>query len=282
MFEQLESYILTDDVKTDDVPPLSSKRLHYIILGIISFAILLYVRIEFQNDHGHSLSTIYTKSLEHLPVKCKNQDGSNNSEDTKQLPSYQYNSIQETFNPQYREDWRILGFTNMKYVDVAKIWYMQLYKLGYRNHRLAALDYTTYNYLNNFTDFQGGIIYAYGAKERKSLLGGKSIWQVRIDTVLEQLESGMNIFVIDVDSIWLKYRDFSLLSTNVDIFHADGNPMPHDIASYNRYKNHVKRSIHAKKTPFELIKMKAAAVTLTQNLLNSAKFRERNFTKICS
>ena len=75
-------------------------------------------------------------------------------------------------------------------------------------------------------------MYTYGARERKSVIGGKSIWQIRIDTVVEQLEAGVNIFVIDVDSIWLKYRDFSLLPTNVDIFHADGNPMPHDIASY--------------------------------------------------
>ena len=248
MFESLEPYVLSDDA-SDTSEPLTNKRIHFTIFGIVGVVLLAYVRIEFQNDHGHSLSTIYAKSLEHIPVKCINEktgelksvqahqinQNNRNSSETRILSQNpEENTLQSTFNPQNpsREKWIILGFTNMKYVEVAKVWYMQLYKLGYRNHRLGALDYTTYDYLNNITDFHGGVMYTYGARERKSVIGGKSIWQIRIDTVVEQLEAGVNIFVIDVDSIWLKYRDFSLLPTNVDIFHADGNPMPHDIASY--------------------------------------------------
>lgn len=45
------------------------------------------------------------------------------------------------------------------------------------------------------------------------------------------LEAGINVFVSDVDSVWLKHRDLRQLPLNVDIFHADGYPMPHDIAT---------------------------------------------------
>ena len=38
------------------------------------------------------------------------------------------------------------------------------------------------------------------------------------------------MFLVDVDSIWLKYHDLSLLPTNIDIFHASAKKMPHDVA----------------------------------------------------
>ena len=124
------------------------------------------------------------------------------------------------------EEWIILGFTNYKFLAVAQIWFTQLRALGYKNHKLAAMDVQTFEYLSNHGEFKDHVVYSSGAT------GGElqNIWQKRIDTILSYLNQGINVFVADTDSIWLKYRELSDLPVNVDIFHGDGNPMPQEIS----------------------------------------------------
>ena len=87
------------------------------------------------------------------------------------------------------------------------------------------MDEEAYQFLSNHKEFKDHVVYSSGAE------GGatQNIWQKRIDTILKFLQEGINVFVADVDSIWLKKVDLSDLPINVDIFHGDGSPFPHDI-----------------------------------------------------
>ena len=53
----------------------------------------------------------------------------------------------EKYNKYKDEDIKILGFTDGKYISIAKHWYTRLSLLGYKEHYIVAHDEDTYNNL---------------------------------------------------------------------------------------------------------------------------------------
>ena len=137
---------------------------------------------------------------------------------TTPLPNYEQNLA--------NLPWIILGFSDFSYSKIAKIWYYQLEKLGYTEHRIVPLDEKTEKFFQN----ENSSIKL--AKPRELLNNTHTIhqiWTSRIQTINDYLFKGYNVFVTDVDSIWVNYRNLSHLPTSqFSTFHAEGLTFPMD------------------------------------------------------
>ena len=126
--------------------------------------ILLLARLKFQSINfsrfGYSLETC--RIVDHEPIEDieaedayipENVNFRNSKiELTKQLkPKDQLKAPWTIFStkattttlPNYENQdnpWIILGFSNFAYSKIAKLWYFQLSKLGYKEHRVVPLD----------------------------------------------------------------------------------------------------------------------------------------------
>ena len=126
--------------------------------------------------------------------------------------------------------WIIIAFSDITYIEVAKVWYNQLTKLGYTEHTIAALDHETYITLKEDS-------YRVMLTNEKLDRGGrflKLIWKIRLFTLNSLLKEGYNVMISDVDSIWLSYRDLNKLPHMFDTFHSYGTTFPSD--TYSRWK----------------------------------------------
>lgn len=129
-----------------------------------------------------------------------------------------------------RKPWTIIAFSDIKYAPIARIWYNQLAELGYTEHRIGALDRQTYDVLK--ADSYRVILTNEKLPVTKFL---RTIWKVRIVTILKLLEEGFNVFVSDVDSIWVKYRDLTSLPEMIDTFHSYGTTYPQNVFAKWRF-----------------------------------------------
>lgn len=123
--------------------------------------------------------------------------------------------------------WIIIGFANFEYLLPAKIWYNQLASLGYTEHAIVALDSKTYEILKNDEKYRVLPAPESGRYLDQPVLGEdytgsmflKTIWSIRFEKTRDLLREGYNVFLTDIDSIWMKYVSLESL-TNFDVSHA--------------------------------------------------------------
>ena len=121
-----------------------------------------------------------------------------------------------------KSKWIILGFSDINYLPVAKMWYKRLSSLGYQNHFLMALDILTYNEL---------IKYNYRCNKIADGIDGRfsDIWRRRLEVPLKYLKKGKNVFISDVDTYWNFYFSLDQLSPKFDAFHAYATTWPRTV-----------------------------------------------------
>ena len=81
------------------------------------------------------------------------------------------------------QSWVILGFTDINYLKVTKLWYKRLSDLGYENHLIVALDNASYQNII----LQGN----YRCEKTADYLqavGFKNIVRLRLTTIAQYLE----------------------------------------------------------------------------------------------
>ena len=152
------------------------------------------------------------------------------------IPSHKVSSSHLPTHPENK--WIIVGFSDFGYLPAAKLWYKRLSKLGYTNHFIAALDENTLEASKRNTTFRALPANRYLPPVNSSIWRNptqsghkfKWIWSLRIQKVLELLEAGFNVFLTDVDSIWLKYMELSSLPDGVDVIHAKCPSWPKQVS----------------------------------------------------
>lgn len=120
---------------------------------------------------------------------------------------HQTTSPNEPKNP---EKWKILGFANRRYKDIAEIWYEQMTALGYTEHYVAALDNNTFV---KFQNLNFRVILAeeteFDRMKKEQVEAGvdgaaqgwiSGLWLRRLRTAADQMRQGYNVFISDVDT----------------------------------------------------------------------------------
>ena len=143
--------------------------------------------------------------------------------------------------PKPQLGWKIVGFTDTKYLWITRLWYMRMKELGYKNLLIVALDEPAFLILESRVQLgeleSNEIRLAHYtledafSTETENKTGSndwvmnknirhksKSIWKIRINMVKILLEEGWSVFVTDVDSIWMKYVDLEKFPENIDAF----------------------------------------------------------------
>ena len=137
------------------------------------------------------------------------------------------------------KNWKIIGFTDIKYLPVAKIWYQHLNNLGYDNHYLVSLDNQTADYFSRQqTTKTKKLVYRNFASKQEILPVTmndrgrflKSIWKTRLLTILDLLRHERQpVLLSDVDSIFLRYKNLQNFPSEYDIFAAIATSHPLDV-----------------------------------------------------
>ena len=130
------------------------------------------------------------------------------------------------------EQWLIIAFTNLNYLDVAKIWYNQLSTLGYNSHVLIALNNATFEALKN-TEYRTKRAHSEFFFTEKGL---HDLWLLRWKTVLGLMNQGHNVFLNDADSIWKRKVELNtVFSANTDITHVYDRAYPRAVYDVQRF-----------------------------------------------
>lgn len=139
--------------------------------------------------------------------------------------SWSQGDLLQTITPHLKSSWMVVCFSNIKYIEIVKIWYKQLEALGYTNHFIVAMDTETFDVLSgklqssNVSSTKYRVIKSvrpYNAT-RQSL---HNLWAIRLRTIHQLLSLSVNVFTSDSDTIWKKYVDLDTLPKNYNIFHA--------------------------------------------------------------
>ena len=133
-----------------------------------------------------------------------------------------------------QKKWTIIAFSNKAYIPPAETWYNQLTKIGYKNHKVVSMDDDTFDYFQNKNMRVINATFPPRKKKRMNKFR-QYIFALRFATISQLLKSGQNVFISDVDSIWINYRNLNLLPfpDQIDAFHAVGQQWP--IEHYNKY-----------------------------------------------
>ena len=134
------------------------------------------------------------------------------------------------------KDWVIVAFSNAAYLPATRIWYQQMNDLGYNNHIIVALDEKTFDILSRNDHFRVDKSVALeeldNLSEKEKLKQTRQnnklgqIWRTRLKTILKYLSSNKNVFISDVDSIWIKHQGLNNLPPMFDAFHGTGKNYP--------------------------------------------------------
>lgn len=135
---------------------------------------------------------------------------------------YQISEKQTTDVASVKSTWVILGFADIRYLLVAKMWYDRLSALGYEDHVIMALDVSLYENL---------IKKNYRCEIAADTIKGEisDIWKLRFEVRLKYLRRGINVFVTDVDSFWNFYFSLDQLPKEYDSFQAFATTWPNNI-----------------------------------------------------
>mmetsp|Transcript_3918 Transcript_3918/g.8749 ORF Transcript_3918/g.8749 Transcript_3918/m.8749 type:complete len:554 (-) Transcript_3918:2494-4155(-) len=133
----------------------------------------------------------------------------------------QWGNIDMTTSDERNVGIKILGFTDWKYLHIAKVWYKRLNQLGYTEHFLAAHDEQTFQFLksNNYRTIPCFIENPQYDKPVKGLW--QQIMSARLRVTMALLKGGASLLISDVDNVFSRYVDLKgLLEEGYDVFHA--------------------------------------------------------------
>ena len=125
------------------------------------------------------------------------------------------------------ENWMIIAFSSSSTIPQSKIWYNQLENIGYKNHYLVAFDSSSYKTLSESKSqkykqfFRVMNSTRYLTRMRglhEDIL--KMREKIKFETVKKLVEEGKNVFLSDVQTIWLKYSSLDSLPRNMDVFQS--------------------------------------------------------------
>ncbi|KAL7467435.1 hypothetical protein ACHAXS_007678 [Conticribra weissflogii] len=126
----------------------------------------------------------------------------------------QWGKINMTSSDERNVGVKILGFTDWKYLNVAKVWYKRLSQLGYTEHFLAAHDES-----NNYRTVPCFIENPQYDKPVKGLW--QQIMRSRLQVTKALLRGGASLLISDVDNVFSRYVDLKgLLLEGYDVYHA--------------------------------------------------------------
>ena len=142
--------------------------------------------------------------------------------------SHQYKSPTFSFDlpesdKKPKKEWVIIAFSDIRYMPATIIWYKQLTKIGYNSHQIIALDSETYQKC-----LSENLRVSNATMPFNSHSGLRSLWAIRLTTIASFLQSGKNVFISDVDSIWVTYKNLDYLPfpEQIDIYHGLGTTFP--------------------------------------------------------
>ena len=188
---------------------------------------LVFYRNRLENDTISSISEIMKKMGRKFSEEAENRQRDileQGKAEGIELSRKFSQKIDESINgpsQSLSKNWTIIAFSDKTYIPAAKIWYKQLASLGYKNHKIIALDEEAFEILlsENFR-VERPIFYF----KNEAKLG--NLWSLRLKTLQKYISNNQNIFISDVDSIWVTYKDLSLLPENIDTFHGIGKTYP--------------------------------------------------------
>ena len=137
-------------------------------------------------------------------------------------PSASKRAFDSEFN-QHSATWIIISFSDINYFTVAKIWYDQMTEIGYNIHNIACLDKLTYT---RFQQIRYRSFLADDTTSFREEIRLSSIWKTRINTIQTFLNKNFNVFISDVDVIFLRHIDLETLPRRYDSFHGIGTIFP--------------------------------------------------------
>ena len=123
----------------------------------------------------------------------------------------------------YSSQWIIIAFSDRNYLDIAKLWYDQMSDIGYKNHYIACLDSSTYKSFQNIRYQSFPVIGGNKMRDKMSQIRKirdkkRLIWKTRINTMEILLNHGLNVFLSDIDVVWLRYKDLEGLPKLMILF----------------------------------------------------------------
>lgn len=120
-------------------------------------------------------------------------------------------------------DVKILGFTDIKYLPIAREWYYRLEDLGYTEHYIVVNDEKSLRQLElDGEDFR---IIPSLIKDPEYAKPTKGLWQQlmsnRLKLTRDLLRNGTSVLITDVDNIWTRYVPLhGFIDEGYDIYHA--------------------------------------------------------------
>lgn len=156
-------------------------------------------------------------------TNCTNLETQTLARSSSRVEEVTINKSMTILEPDKPEEWMIIAFSDKTYLPAAKIWYSQLSSLGYQNHCIIALDDIAHKTLiqDNYR-----VIKSYKFFDKETDRSNK-LWLIRLHTLHDLItKQQKNVFISDVDSIWVNYRDLSLLPKEIDAFYGTGKTYP--------------------------------------------------------
>jgi len=174
--------------------------------------------------------------------------------------------VSEQTVPQVTKNTKIIAFSDASYKEIASNWYMEMEQLGYREHLVVVFDSITaqyfaennmrYDFITSVNNTTKNVLSSHATSftehcqdhlqkfaknktgkieqtKRRTVFGSRWVY------VLQQLQSGHNVLLTDVDNVFVRYVPMSVLEQSMyDTFHAYGgttNSFPRDIYKYQGF-----------------------------------------------
>ncbi len=106
---------------------------------------------------------------------------------------------------------KIVAFTDISFVEIAKWWYQRMTKLSYTTHTLVVIDTESKEHFTNINKEANQTVYRFEEELLDESLEKRServenLWYHRILYVYNQLKAGNSILLTDTDNIFTRYE----------------------------------------------------------------------------
>ena len=137
--------------------------------------------------------------------------------------------------------WKIVAFASHNYLAITERWYDRLTSLGYTEHVVAAMDEALFDALAaKGYRVEDHVVSPSEKPEPGEPVPGWGrhlwkLWRYRLSYALRQTQLGVNVFLVDVDTMWNRHvplRDLfdgSERDTKSDVFLSQGTVYPPDV-----------------------------------------------------
>ena len=137
--------------------------------------------------------------------------------------------------------WKIVAFASRNYLAITERWYDRLTSLGYTEHVVAAMDEALFDALAaKGYRVEDHVVSPSEKPEPGEPVPGWGrhlwkLWRYRLSYALRQTQLGVNVFLVDVDTMWNRHvplRDLfdgSERDTKSDVFLSQGTVYPPDV-----------------------------------------------------